>query len=53
MDKKLGKLHLLNKVVRIELKDEVLRLKQLEMEKNKFRPHMIIDYMTPNQKYAA
>lgn len=31
--KKLGKLHLLNKVVRIELKDEVSRLKQLEKEK--------------------
>lgn len=31
--KKLGKLHLLNKVVRIELKDEVSRVKQLEKEK--------------------
>lgn len=31
--KKLGKLHLLNKIVRIELKDEVSRLKQLEKEK--------------------
>lgn len=31
--KKLGKLHLLNKVVRVELKDEVSRLKQLEKEK--------------------
>jgi len=31
--KKLGKLHLLNKVVRIELKDEVSRIKQLEKEK--------------------
>lgn len=31
--KKLGKLHLLNKVVRIELKDELSRLKQLEKEK--------------------
>lgn len=31
--KKFGKLHLLNKVVRIELKDEVSRLKQLEREK--------------------
>ena len=31
--KKLGKLHLLNKVVRIELKDEVSKLKQLEKEK--------------------
>ena len=31
--KKLGKLHLLNKVVRIEMKDEVSRLKQLEKEK--------------------
>ena len=30
---KLGKLHLLNKVVRIELKDEVSKLKQLEKEK--------------------
>lgn len=32
--KKLGKLHLLNKVVRIEMKDEVSKLKQLE-QKNK------------------
>lgn len=31
--KQIGKLHLLNKVVRIELKDEVSRLKQLEKEK--------------------
>ena len=31
--KKFGKLHLLNKVVRIELKDEVSKLKQLEKEK--------------------
>lgn len=31
--KELGKLHLLNKVVRVELKDEVSRLKQLEKEK--------------------
>lgn len=31
--KKLGKLHLLNKVVRIELKDEVSKLNQLEKEK--------------------
>jgi len=31
--KKLGKLHLLNKVVRIELKDELSKLKQLEKEK--------------------
>ena len=31
--KKFGKLHLLNKVVRIELKDELSRLKQLEKEK--------------------
>lgn len=31
--KKLGKLHLLNKVVRIELKDEISKLKQLEKEK--------------------
>ena len=30
---KLGKLHLLNKVVRIELKDEVSKLKQLEKQK--------------------
>ena len=30
---KLGKLHLLNKVVRIELKDELSKLKQLEKEK--------------------
>lgn len=31
--KKLGKTNLLNKVVRIELKDEVSKLKQLEKEK--------------------
>lgn len=31
--KKFGKLHLLNKVVRIELKDEVSKLKQIEKEK--------------------
>ena len=31
--KKFGKLQLLNKVVRIELKDELSRLKQLEKEK--------------------
>lgn len=31
--KKLGKLHLLNKVVRIELKDEVSRVTQLEKQK--------------------
>lgn len=31
--RKIGKLHLLNKVVRIELKDEVSRIKQLEKEK--------------------
>ena len=31
--KKFGKLHLLNKVIRIEMKDEVSRLKQLEKEK--------------------
>ena len=31
--KKLGKLHLLNKVVRVELKNEVSRVKQLEKEK--------------------
>jgi transposase-like protein len=31
--KKFGKFHLLNKVVRIELKDEVSKLKQLEKEK--------------------
>lgn len=31
--KKFGKEHLLNKVVRIEMKDEVSRLKQLEREK--------------------
>jgi|WetSurMetagenome_2_1015567.scaffolds.fasta_scaffold199645_1 transposase len=31
--RKLGKLHLLNKVVRIEMKDEVSRIKQLEKEK--------------------
>jgi transposase len=30
---KFGKLHLLNKVVRIEMKDEVARIKQLEKEK--------------------
>jgi transposase-like protein len=31
--KKFGKMHLLNKVVRIELTDEVSKLKQLEKEK--------------------
>ena len=31
--KKLGKTYLLNKVVRIEMKDEVSKLKQLEKEK--------------------
>jgi transposase-like protein len=31
--KKLGKLQLLNKIVRVELKDEVSRVKQLEKEK--------------------
>ena len=31
--KQFGKLHLLNKIVRIELKDEVSKLKQLEKEK--------------------
>lgn len=31
--KKFGKLHLLNKVIRIELKDELSKLKQLEKEK--------------------
>lgn len=31
--KKFGKLHLLNKVVRIELKDEVSKLKDLEKQK--------------------
>ena len=31
--KKFGKLHLLNKVIRIEMKDEVSRIKQLEREK--------------------
>jgi transposase-like protein len=31
--KKFGKLHLLNKVVRIELKDEVSKLKELEKQK--------------------
>ena len=31
--KKFGKLHLLNKIVRVELKDEVSRLKQLDKEK--------------------
>ena len=31
--KKFGKIHLLNKVVRIELKDEISKLKQLEKEK--------------------
>jgi transposase-like protein len=31
--RKIGKLHLLNKIVRIELKDEVSRIKQLEKEK--------------------
>ena len=31
--KKFGKLHLLNKVIRIEMKDEVSKLKKLEKEK--------------------
>jgi transposase len=31
--KKFGKMHLINKVVRIEMKDEVSKLKQLEKEK--------------------
>jgi len=31
--KKFGKLHLLNKVIRIEMKDEVSKIKQLEKEK--------------------
>ena len=31
--KRFGKLHLLNKVVRIELKDEVSKIRQLEKEK--------------------
>lgn len=31
--KKLGKNHLLNKVIRIELKDEVSKLKQIEKQK--------------------
>lgn len=31
--KKFGKLHLLNKVIRIEMKDEISKLKQLEKEK--------------------
>jgi transposase len=31
--KQFGKLHLLNKIIRIELKDEVSKLKQLEKEK--------------------
>ena len=31
--RKIGKLHLLNKVIRIELKDELSKLKQLEKEK--------------------
>lgn len=31
--KKFGKLHLLNKVVRIEMKDEVSKIKQLEKQK--------------------
>ena len=31
--KQFGKLHLLNKVVRIEMKDEVSKLKQLEKQK--------------------
>lgn len=31
--KKFGKLHLLNKVIHIEMKDEVSKLKQLEKEK--------------------
>jgi hypothetical protein len=31
--KKLGKFHMLNKVVRVEMKDEVSKLKQLEKDK--------------------
>jgi transposase-like protein len=31
--KKLGKLHMLNKIVRVEMKDELSKLKQLEKEK--------------------
>jgi transposase-like protein len=31
--KKFGKLHLLNKVVRVEMKDELSKMKQLEKEK--------------------
>lgn len=31
--KKIGKLHMLNKIVRIEMKDEVSKLRQLEKEK--------------------
>lgn len=31
--KEFGKLHLLNKIVRVELKDEISKLKQLEKEK--------------------
>jgi len=31
--KKMGKLHLLNKVVRIEMKDELSKMKQLEKQK--------------------
>jgi transposase len=31
--RKLGKLHLLNKVVKVEMKDEVSKLKQVEKEK--------------------
>jgi len=31
--RKIGKLHLLNKIVRIELKDEVSKIRQLEKEK--------------------
>ena len=31
--KQFGKLHLLNKIVRVEMKDEVSKLKQLEKEK--------------------
>lgn len=31
--KQFGKLHLLNKIIRIELKDEISKLKQLEREK--------------------
>ena len=43
--KKLGKLHLLNKVVRIELKDEVSKLKQLEKEKKELESALAQEHL--------